>query len=84
MGGGRTRIEDIADPSVGFVITARPGDWVEAGEPLATIFARNRAGIASGRQTLRTAVLIAEEAEPPLPLISHRATLAGAELYQKE
>ena len=84
MGGGRTRIEDIADPSVGFVITARPGDWVEAGEPLATIFARNRSGIASGRQTLRTAVLIAEEAEPPLPLISHRATISGAELYRKE
>jgi pyrimidine-nucleoside phosphorylase len=84
MGGGRTRVEDLADPSVGFVITARPGDWVEAGEPLATIFARNRSGIASGRQTLRTAVLIAEEAEPPLPLISHRVTSAGAQLYRKE
>ena len=46
MGGGRTRVEDVADPSVGFVITARPGDWVEAGEPMATIFARDRAGIA--------------------------------------
>jgi pyrimidine-nucleoside phosphorylase len=84
MGGGRTRVEDLADPSVGFVITARPGDWVEAGEPLATIFARNRSGIASGRQTLRTAVLIAEEAEPPLPLISHRVTSAGVQLYRKE
>src|SRR5882724_7487870 len=28
MGGGRTRVDDTADPSVGFVITARPGDWV--------------------------------------------------------
>jgi len=84
MGGGRTRVEDVTDPSVGFVITARPGDWVEAGEPLATIFARNRAGIASGRHALGMAVLIADEAEPPLPLISHRATIAGAELYRKE
>jgi pyrimidine-nucleoside phosphorylase len=84
MGGGRTKVEDTTDPSVGFVITARPGDWVEAGEPLATIFARDRAGISSGRQTLRTAVVIAEEAEPPLPLISHRATIAGATLYRKE
>src|SRR5207253_1296730 len=33
MGGGRTRMEDKMDPAVGFVITARPGDWVEAGEP---------------------------------------------------
>ena len=84
MGGGRTRVEDVTDPSVGFVITARPGDWVEAGEPLATIFARNRGGIASGRQTLRAAVFIADEAEPPLPLISHRVTIAGVDLYLKD
>ena len=52
MGGGRTRVDDKMDPAVGFVITARPGDWVEAGEPLATIFARDRAGVSSGRQAL--------------------------------
>jgi len=83
MRGGRTRVDDVIDPSVGFVITARPGDWVEAGEPLATIFARDRSGIASGRQTLRSAIHIADEAEPPLPLISHRVTADGAEPYQK-
>jgi pyrimidine-nucleoside phosphorylase len=82
MGGGRSRVEDVVNPAVGFVITARPGDWVEAGEPLATIFAGDRGGIASGRQTLRSAVLISDEANPPLPLISHRVTSAGAELYK--
>ena len=82
MGGGRTRVEDKADPSVGFVITSRPGDWVEAGEPMATIFARDRAGIGSGRQALRSAIIIADEAEPPLPLISHRVTLTGAVHYE--
>jgi pyrimidine-nucleoside phosphorylase len=84
MGGGRTKVEDVTDPTVGFVITARPGDWVEAGEPMATIFARNRSGISSGRNTLRSAILIADEAEPPLPLISHRVTSAGREPYLKE
>ena len=81
MGGGRTNLEDVIEPSVGFVITARPGDWVEAGEPLATVFARDRAGIETGRQTLRAAIRIADEADPPLPLISHRVTEAGAALY---
>jgi pyrimidine-nucleoside phosphorylase len=81
MGGGRTRVEDVADPTVGFVITARPGDWVESGEPIATIFARDRAGITSGRQALRSALLIADEADPALPLISHRVTGAGVEAY---
>lgn len=84
LGGGRTRLGDIVDPTVGFVITARPGDWVEAGDPLATIFAANRDGIENGRETLSTAISIADEAEPPLPLISHRVTPAGAELYRSE
>jgi thymidine phosphorylase len=66
------------------VITARPGDWVEAGEPLATIFARDRTGIGSGRNTLSHAIMIADEAEPPLPLVSHRVTIDGVELYRKE
>ena len=57
LGGGRTRVEDVVDPTVGFVITARPGDWVEAGDPLATIFARDRAGIDSGRETLSSAIV---------------------------
>ena len=81
LGGGRTTMEDTVDPTVGFVITAKPGDWVEVGEPLATIFARDHAGIEAGRGTLRQAIVIADEAEPPLPLISHRVTAAGAELY---
>ncbi len=84
LGGGRTRLGDIVDPTVGFVITARPGDWVEAGDPLATIFARNREGIEAGRETLLSAIVIADEAEPPLPLISHRVTTAGVELYRSE
>jgi pyrimidine-nucleoside phosphorylase len=82
LGGGRVRVDDRIDPTVGFVITAKPGDWVEAGEPLATIFARNHAGIAEGEAALRQAIVIADEAEPPLPLISHRVTAAGAELYE--
>jgi pyrimidine-nucleoside phosphorylase len=81
MGGGRTKVDDVADPGVGFVITSRPGDWVEAGEAMATIFARDRTGIGTGRQALRNAITIADEAEPPLPLISHRVSAAGVEDY---
>ena len=84
LGGGRTKIDDIVDPSVGFVITAKPGDWVEAGEPLATVFASDRSGIESGRATLRSAIVIADEADPPLPLVSHRVTAAGAEHYARD
>jgi pyrimidine-nucleoside phosphorylase len=81
MGGQRNKVEDGIDPSVGFVITARPGDIVRAGEPLATVFARDRAGVDAGLAALRAAMTIAEDAEPPLPLVSHRVTEAGVELY---
>ena len=81
LGGQRTKVEDGIDPSVGFVITARAGDIVRAGEPLATVFAKDRTGVDAGMAALRTAITIAEEAEPPLPLISHRVTGAGVELY---
>ena len=80
LGGGRTTMEDRLDLSVGFVITARPGDWVEQGEALATVFARDRAGIESGRATLRTAITLADEADHPLPLVSHRVSAAGVEV----
>ena len=82
LGGGRTKMEDAVDPSVGFVITAKPGDWVEAGEPLATIFAADAAGVSAGRAALAEAILIADEADPPLPLISHKVTRAGVVDYR--
>ena len=83
LGGGRTKMDDRVDPSVGFVITARPGDWVEHGEPLATIFAHDRAGVESGRQSLRQAIIISDEADPPLPLVSHRVSSSGVELVPR-
>ena len=81
LGGGRTRIEDEIDPAVGFVITTRPGDFVNTGDPLATVFARSAAGIADGLATLGRAITVSEEADPPLRLISHRVTEAGVEVY---
>ncbi len=80
LGGGRTMMEDKLDLSVGFMISVRPGDWVEQGEPMASIFARDRAGVESGKATLRAAITIADEADPPLPLVSHRVTASGVEL----
>lgn len=82
LGGGRTRVEDTIDPTVGFVITARPGDVVREGEPLATVFARDRQGLDQGLKTLSAAITVGDEAEPPLPLISHRVTEAGVEQYE--
>jgi pyrimidine-nucleoside phosphorylase len=76
LGGGRRTIEDEIDPSVGFVIPAKPGDRVRAGEPLASVFARDGAGTALGLAALGEAIVIAEEGKLS-PLISHRVTADG-------
>jgi pyrimidine-nucleoside phosphorylase len=81
LGGGRTKIDDAVDPSVGFVISARPGDRVKKGEPLATIFARDEPGVVAGIAAMTEAIAIGDEADHPLPLVSHRVTAAGVERY---
>ena len=82
LGGGRSKPGDPVDHSVGFVLAARPGDLVREGEPVATIMARDDDGIEAGRRALTEAIVIAEEADYPLPLISHRVTIEGATLYE--
>jgi pyrimidine-nucleoside phosphorylase len=84
LGGGRATMEDRLDHSAGFVIGARPGDLVRQGEPLATIFAGDRAGVRRGMAALEQAIRIADEANLPLPLISHRVSALGAERYVEE
>jgi pyrimidine-nucleoside phosphorylase len=69
--------------AVGFVISAKPGDWVEAGEPLATVFARTSQDIARGRAALGEAIRIADEVEAPLPLISHRVDTGRTTSYDE-
>ena len=73
-------MEDAIDPAVGFVITARPGDAVLRGQPLATIHAHDELGIARGREALARAIAIGDSMlDVPLPLVSHRVTAAGVE-----
>ena len=80
MGGGRIKVEDEVDPTVGFVITVKPGDKVLAGEPIASIFARDPDGMKLAFEALGRAIVIGDKlAEKPLPLISHRVTKDGVE-----
>lgn len=76
MGGGRQQVGDQVDPSVGLVVSARPGATVRKGEPIASVFARDREGIETGLGALGAAIRIGP-AEPPLPLLIRRVTAAG-------
>ena len=85
LGGGRQKVEDTVDHSVGFVITVKPGDKVLAGEAIASVFARDQAGVDLGFEALTSAIVIADRlTERPLPLISHRVTKDGVEVLTAE
>lgn len=85
MGGGRRQVDDPIDPTVGFVVTVKPGDKVLEGEPIASVFARDADGVQLGFQALEQAIVIGDRlAERPLPLVSHRVTKAGVEELTRE
>ncbi len=79
LGGGRRNMEEKVDPSVGFVITAKPENHVLKGQTLATIYARSKKDLETGRSVLEQAIVISDSAPPPLPLVSHRITARGVE-----
>ena len=76
MGGGRRRLGDTVDPSVGFVVSGRPGARVAKGEPIASVFAADAAGVEIGLAALGRAVRFGEPA-PQLPLLLGRITASG-------
>ena len=84
LGGGRQQVEDTVDPTVGFVITVKPGDRVLQGEPIASVFAKDAAGVQLGFEALGKAIAIgAKLKEKALPLVSHRVTKDGVEELAK-
>jgi len=80
--GGRRTMEDKIDPSVGFVITAKPGDRVRRGQTLATIHALDEAGTREGKRALSDAIRIGDEKAEPLPLISVRINAEGTTRWE--
>jgi pyrimidine-nucleoside phosphorylase len=80
LGTGRGTLDAKVDPGVGFHITAKPGQRVEKGQPLATVHASSEAAAEHAIAELLDAITIADElGPPPLPLVSHRVTSAGVQ-----
>jgi pyrimidine-nucleoside phosphorylase len=80
LGGGRRILEDAIDPAVGFVIPVKPGDAVKEGEPLASVFARDRQGVERAMIALTEAIDIGT-AGALTPLITHRVSAQGVEVF---
>lgn len=63
IGGGRVRIEDTIDPTVGFISELKLGDQVKGGEALGVVYCADEAAANDATQRIRNAYQISDE--PP-------------------
>ena len=82
LGAGRRTKEDVIDPGVGFIMRARLGDQIRAGDPLAEIHARNEDDYEQAAAAIRDTVRITEEAPAAHPLIYAAVTREGTRIMQ--
>ena len=69
LGAGRARKGDPIDASVGFVLQAKVGDHVEAGQPLIVVHARTATAGKAVRSALLAAYTWSAEPVPAPPLL---------------
>ncbi len=80
LGAGRATLGAPIDAAVGFHITAKPGERVSRGQPLATVHARGAADAEQGAAALLRAIRVSADGPAEvLPLVSHRVTKEGVE-----
>lgn len=77
LGAGRNRKEDVIDPAVGIVLHQKVGDRVEAGSPLATVYAARADQADQAAAVLQQAYAIEDDASPRLPLLLARVDANG-------
>ncbi|MEA1904101.1 MAG: thymidine phosphorylase [Actinomycetota bacterium] len=72
LGAGRAHKEDTIDPGVGITVTAKLGEWVSAGDPLAVIRYSDESRWAAQRNHLASGWEISSERESPPDLVIER------------
>lgn len=67
IGGGRVRIDDTIDPSVGFIAEVKIGDRIDAGEPIGVVYCREEAKAKGAAKRIAAAYEVGDEppAGPP-------------------
>ena len=69
IGAGRREKTDVIDYSVGFVLKCRIGDYVDAGEPIATVYCKNDEDADMAELAIQNAIPILRRKVPPLKLV---------------
>jgi pyrimidine-nucleoside phosphorylase len=74
IGGGRTRIEDVIDPGVGFAAESKIGDEVKAGDTLGLLYCRELAQGKMAQERIRAAYTISDKSTSAPTLIKEVIT----------
>lgn len=72
LGAGRAKKEDDIDYSAGIILKHKTGDFVEAQEPIAELFATTTAQLEEAQTLLKNAIRYTEDAPEVSPLILDR------------
>ena len=67
IGGGRVRIDDAIDPSVGFIAEIKIGDCIDAGALLGTVYCRDASAANEAAQRIQTAYEIGDQLPTEIP-----------------
>lgn len=67
LGAGRAKKDDAIDPAAGILLHKKPGDRVQAGEPLCTLYTGKRASLPDAAAAFVSAVTIGDN---PPPMVS--------------
>ena len=67
IGGGRVRIDDAIDPSVGFISEMRIGDRVADGATIGTVYCRDNSSAKEAAQRIQAAYEIGDQSPTEIP-----------------
>jgi pyrimidine-nucleoside phosphorylase len=83
-GAGREKAGEPVDPHAGIVFHARRGARVEAGQPLATIYATNAEMLEEPVEMLKRAIVFSNTPPDPVPMVSRIFTRENAEAFLRD
>jgi pyrimidine-nucleoside phosphorylase len=72
LGAGRNTMEDRIDFTAGIRLAAKTGDYVRAGDPIATLYASDERLFDAAEQRFLSATTIGDERPAELPLVLER------------
>jgi pyrimidine-nucleoside phosphorylase len=67
IGGGRVRIDDTIDPTVGFITQARIGDGLEEGAAIGIVYCRDHSSAQEAGKRIQAAYEIGEQSPQEIP-----------------